>query len=218
MTQTGWTPVDVYSVSSKSDSESLYLLLSSCIQALQCWPWNSRFLSRHETNRLYRGQHSWAWIRDTHDIGVTIFNRRNTSTSSISLKNIPDPHLVHVRSQLTESLIQRYAHNPNTRIHWRTQQTHDAIIPSLLRQNDVTQSLWCNNDVIIASCIRWVVTVTRTLHADTCTKQDNNLCQPFIFVVTEFGSVYVQFLIYKYSYLCQLKAVCHIHQTILLVD
>ena len=36
-----------------------------------------------------------------------------------------------------------------------TQRTHDAIITPLLRQNDVTTSFWCNNNVIIASCVRW---------------------------------------------------------------
>ena len=36
-----------------------------------------------------------------------------------------------------------------------TQRTHDAIITSLLRQNDVATSFWRNNDVIIASRVRW---------------------------------------------------------------
>ena len=38
---------------------------------------------------------------------------------------------------------------------WKSQRTHDVIITSLLRQNDVTTSFWRNNDVIIMSCIRW---------------------------------------------------------------
>ena len=37
----------------------------------------------------------------------------------------------------------------------RSQRTHDAIKTSLLRQNDVATSFWCNNDVIITSCVRW---------------------------------------------------------------
>ena len=36
-----------------------------------------------------------------------------------------------------------------------TQRTHDVIIMSLLRQNDVVTSFCCNNDVIIASCVHW---------------------------------------------------------------
>ena len=37
-----------------------------------------------------------------------------------------------------------------------TQRTHDVIITSLWRQNDVTTSFQRHNDVIIASCVRWV--------------------------------------------------------------
>ena len=36
-------------------------------------------------------------------------------------------------------------------IHSQTQRTHDTIITSLLRQNDVAASFWRNNDVMIAS-------------------------------------------------------------------
>ena len=32
---------------------------------------------------------------------------------------------------------------------------HNAIITTLLRQNDVTTSFWRNNDVIITSCVDW---------------------------------------------------------------
>ena len=39
------------------------------------------------------------------------------------------------------------------------QWTHDAIITSFLRQNDVTTSLWPNNDVIITLCVHWVAGV-----------------------------------------------------------
>ena len=35
---------------------------------------------------------------------------------------------------------------------WFTQRTHDVIITSLLRQNDVAMSFWRNDDVIITSC------------------------------------------------------------------
>ena len=45
--------------------------------------------------------------------------------------------------------------------------TGDAIITSLLRQNDVAKSFWRNNNVVIASCVRYVwltqSTYTRTL-------------------------------------------------------
>ena len=37
----------------------------------------------------------------------------------------------------------------------KTQWTHDAMITTLLRQNDVATSFWRNNDVIIASHVRW---------------------------------------------------------------
>ena len=44
--------------------------------------------------------------------------------------------------------------------------TRDAIIPSILRQNDVMTSFWRNNDVIFASCVLQVN--THILHsADT---------------------------------------------------
>ena len=36
-----------------------------------------------------------------------------------------------------------------------TQRTHDAIITSLWRQNDVTRSFWRHKDVIIALGVRW---------------------------------------------------------------
>ena len=35
------------------------------------------------------------------------------------------------------------------------QRTHDAIITSPLRQNDVATSFWRNNDVVIALCDHW---------------------------------------------------------------
>ena len=35
------------------------------------------------------------------------------------------------------------------------QRTHDVIITSLKRQNDVATSFWRWNDVIITSCVRW---------------------------------------------------------------
>ena len=40
-----------------------------------------------------------------------------------------------------------------------TLRTRDAIM-SLLRQNDVAALFWHNNDVIIASCVRWVIVLT----------------------------------------------------------
>ena len=36
-----------------------------------------------------------------------------------------------------------------------TQRTHNTIITSLLHQNNIATSFWRNNDVIIASCVRW---------------------------------------------------------------
>ena len=36
-----------------------------------------------------------------------------------------------------------------------SQWTHDAKITSSLRHNDVATSFWRNNDIIIASCVRW---------------------------------------------------------------
>ena len=36
-----------------------------------------------------------------------------------------------------------------------TQRTHGVMITSLLRQHDVSTSLWRNNDVIITSRVRW---------------------------------------------------------------
>ena len=39
------------------------------------------------------------------------------------------------------------------------QRAHDAIMISLLPQNDVATSFWRNNDVVIASCARWVVCI-----------------------------------------------------------
>ena len=38
-----------------------------------------------------------------------------------------------------------------------TRWTHDVIITSLLRQNDVATSFWSDNDVIFTSCDRWGV-------------------------------------------------------------
>ena len=65
------------------------------------------------------------------------------------------------------------SHNPNTdflfivirtldltdQLHTQIcpQRTHDVKITSLLRQNDVATSFWRHNDVILASCVRWVM-------------------------------------------------------------
>ena len=42
---------------------------------------------------------------------------------------------------------------------WRwthvSQSTDGVIITSLWRQNDVMTSFWCNNNVIVTSCVRW---------------------------------------------------------------
>ena len=59
----------------------------------------------------------------------------------------------------------------------------DAKLTSLWRQNDVAASLWSHNDVIIASCVRWVLylvhqaaaysqtsTPGRSLRNSTCLK------------------------------------------------
>ena len=35
------------------------------------------------------------------------------------------------------------------------QRSHDMIISSLIRQNDVVTSFWHNDDVIITVCVRW---------------------------------------------------------------
>ena len=40
-----------------------------------------------------------------------------------------------------------------------SKQIRDAIIASLLRQNDVATSFWRDNDVIITSCVRRAYTV-----------------------------------------------------------
>ena len=52
-------------------------------------------------------------------------------------------------------------------LRWATEQNHvqrtrGVIITSLLRQNDVATSIWRNNDVIIASYVRWASTVHPT--------------------------------------------------------
>ena len=44
-------------------------------------------------------------------------------------------------------------HNSNFVV--TTQRTHGTIVASLLRHNDVETSFWCNDDVIIASRVRW---------------------------------------------------------------
>ena len=48
------------------------------------------------------------------------------------------------------------------------QRTHDAVITSLLRQNDVATSFWRYNFVIIASCVRWVVMRSMTGELPLC--------------------------------------------------
>ena len=44
-----------------------------------------------------------------------------------------------------------------------SQQTRDATITSLLRQNDVATSFWRNNDVIIAPCAHWGAICFKTI-------------------------------------------------------
>ena len=44
-----------------------------------------------------------------------------------------------------------------------SQRTHDAIMMSLSRQNDVAMLFWRNNDVVIASCAHWVWTISAGL-------------------------------------------------------
>ena len=49
-----------------------------------------------------------------------------------------------------------------------SQRTHDVITTSLLRQNDVTKSVWRNNDVIIMSRTRWIACATYDECAHMC--------------------------------------------------
>ena len=49
-----------------------------------------------------------------------------------------------------------------------SQRTHDVILTSLLRQNDVVASFWRNNDVIITSCVGSVYTWPELGHHCTC--------------------------------------------------
>ena len=49
------------------------------------------------------------------------------------------------------------SHDVLIKVLTHSQRTHDVIIMSLLRQNDVATSFWRNNDVIITSRVRWAV-------------------------------------------------------------
>ena len=44
-----------------------------------------------------------------------------------------------------------------------TQRARDALITSLLRQNDVAASFWRNSDVAITSYVRWMVCLVRPI-------------------------------------------------------
>ena len=46
------------------------------------------------------------------------------------------------------------------------QRAQGAITTSLLRQNDVATSFWRNDEVIIASCVRWVIKFHVSLKAN----------------------------------------------------
>ena len=51
----------------------------------------------------------------------------------------------------------------------RAQRTHDAIITSLFRRDDVATSFWHNNDVVIALCAHWVtVSIELSQHLLLC--------------------------------------------------
>ena len=57
-----------------------------------------------------------------------------------------------------------------------TQRTSDAIITSLLCQNDVAMSFWHNNNVIITSCVLWAVTTRWRYHSRALNHQVVSLC------------------------------------------
>ena len=76
---------------------------------------------------------------------------QNTHLLSVALKA---PVL---NTNTTHPVMRIYAHDSSPGIVVPTQQTHDAMITSLLRQNDVVISFWCDNDIIV-SCVRWEAT------------------------------------------------------------
>ena len=50
-----------------------------------------------------------------------------------------------------------------------SQWTHDVLITSLLRPNDVATSFWCTNKVTITSCVHWVASFYKPLSNKTLT-------------------------------------------------
>ena len=46
-------------------------------------------------------------------------------------------------------------HDRDDLINYVAQRTHDVIMTSVSRQNDLKTSFWRNTDVIITSCVRW---------------------------------------------------------------
>ena len=54
-----------------------------------------------------------------------------------------------------------------------SQWTYDSILTSLLCQNDVNTSFWRNNDIIITSCVHWVVVLIKH-HLNSQQKMQNH--------------------------------------------
>ena len=67
--------------------------------------------------------------------------------------------------------------------------THDVIITSFLRQNDVVTSFWCDNDVIITSCVRWWRIWVNKSHESTTTDNKTttkqNTASPCVYFVMD---------------------------------
>ena len=64
---------------------------------------------------------------------------------------------IHIWTQLVVSNLIKTHRSANVHIntHVASQRRRDAIITSLLRQNEAVMSFWRDNVVIIASCVRW---------------------------------------------------------------
>ena len=75
-----------------------------------------------------------------------LLNQVNRQLSEHQLKG-PPPEANRVELLITNRSVGRIV----------PQWTRDAIITSLLRQNDIATSFWRYNDVIITSCVRWIL-------------------------------------------------------------
>ena len=84
---------------------------------------------------------------------LTIY--QTTISISMCQRNIPVAYIYWHNLLFLTSYKNSQSPNVHRSTHVASQRTREAIITSSSRQNEATTSFWRNNDVVVASCVRW---------------------------------------------------------------